>query len=117
VGSLWFSALFGATWTEELKRHNVILQKPSQSSLMGKMIATFIMNIIMSYAMALLVVMTNSTTLVSGLLLGLIVSIGFAAPTLASVFLWESRSLRLFFIDLGYPTLGIILSAMILSVW
>jgi hypothetical protein len=66
---------------------------------------------------ACLVAMVASTTINSGFLLGCILALGIAATTLASVFLWESKSLRLFLIDLGYPALGIIIASLLLSVW
>lgn len=77
-----------------------------------KMLLTFDANIITSYAMACLVVMTGSTTVLSGLILGIMGALGFAVTTLALVY----RSLRLFLIDSGYPVLGIIITAVLLSV-
>ncbi len=117
LGSLWFSALFGSIWAEELERHNVVIKQPTKNSLFMKMLLTFATNCIASFAMACLVAMTGSTTVISGIILGIIATVGFAATTLASVFNWESRSLKLFLIDIGYPALGIITAAIILSVW
>jgi hypothetical protein len=117
LGSLWFSTLFGSVWTQELKRHNVIIKEPTKNALIMKMLLTFGANIVASFAMACLVNMTGSTTLTSGLILGIIVALGFAATTLGLVFIWESKSLKLFLIDSGYPALGIIASALLLSLW
>jgi hypothetical protein len=117
LGSLWFSALFGSIWAQELKRHNVTIQQPTPRNVSIKMILTFAANVLASFAMAKLVILTGSNTLASGLTLGIITTLGFAVTTLASVFIWESRSLKLFLIDIGYPALGIIAAAIILSVW
>ena len=117
LGSVWFSGLFGSIWQEELAQHNVVIQQPTSGSLMIKMLLTFCTNILASIAMAALVVITNSVSIESGLLLGLITTLGFAVTTLASVFVWESRSLKLFLLDIGYPVVGIITSSVILSLW
>lgn len=117
IGSFWFSSLFGLTWAKELEKHNVIIKEPTSSELTIKMVITFISNILAALGLAYLVAVTNSNSLCSGLTLGLITSIAFAAGTLATVFTWESRSLKLFLIDIGYPVVGILTSAVILSLW
>ncbi|MBI2774448.1 DUF1761 domain-containing protein [Candidatus Dependentiae bacterium] len=117
IGSVWFSGLFGSIWVEELGKHGIKIKKPSSSEIMSKMILTFAANVIASLAMAWLVEVTGSSTLYSGFILGKIVAIGFAATAIGSVFIWESKSLKLFLIDAGYPAVGIIVSAIILSVW
>lgn len=117
LGSIWYSALFRSLWTEELKQHNVIIKQPTSQDLTFKMLLTLAANFLASLAMACLVHMTGSSTAASGITLGIIVALGFVATTLALVFIWESRSLRLFLIDSGYPILGVIISAVLLSLW
>lgn len=117
LGSLWFGAFFGTMWIAELGKHNVAIKKPSNAVLFTKMGLNLLKNIIISFAMAYLVLLTGSTTLVSGLLLGLLVACGFAAPAMADIFIWEDRSKKLFLIDAGYQIVGITLAAIILSVW
>lgn len=117
VGSVWFSGLFGSLWKEELIKHNVRITEPTSGQLAMKMLLTFVANILAAYAMACLVMITHSSSLQSGLVLGGIAAVGFAATTLASCFIWENRSLKLFLIDVGYPIFGIIVSAVILSLW
>ncbi len=117
LGSLWYSVLFRSSWLQELKRHNIVIKEPTKNSLLIKMLLTFGANLLASYAMACLVIMTGSTTVQSGLMLGIITALGFAATALGLVFIWESRSLRLFLIDSGYPALGIIITAALLSFW
>ena len=117
IGSLWYSVFFGSMWVDELKKHNVFIRPPTQQKLIKSMVLTFIINLITCFAMAYLINITNSTSAVSGLIIGSIVAGGFAATTLGSVFTWESRSFKLFLLDSGYPVLGIITAAVILSLW
>lgn len=117
IGSIWFSFLFGSIWQHELKKHHVVIKQPQKNELVLKMLLTFGANVLASICMAELVVMTGSTTALSGLMLGGLVALGFAVPALGSVFIWESRSLKLFLLDVGYPALGFIATAILLSVW
>lgn len=117
IGSIWFSALFKHLWVQELKHHHVTIKEPSRDILLQKMLLTFGANVLASLAMAHLVIITGSATLMSGFILGTLVALGFAVPTLGSVFVWESRSLTLYLIDVGYSIVGFIAIAMLLSVW
>jgi hypothetical protein len=117
IGSFWFSGLFGSLWIKELKHHHVVIKEPTTNVLATKMLLTFASNFIASFAMACLVAITGSATATTGLILGIIAAFGFAASSIGSVFIWESKSLTLFLIDAGYPMVGIIAAAIILSVW
>jgi hypothetical protein len=118
IGSVWFSPVgFSTLWVKELERHNVQIKQPSSQQLTIKMLLTFGANVLAVLAMACLVVLTGSFTVMTGLMLGKIVALGFACTAIGSVFIWESRSLKLFLIDAGYPAVGIIVAAVILSVW
>jgi hypothetical protein len=116
-GWLWFSALFGTTWVAELAKHNVFIQEPSTETMLTKMFFSLVTNIVISLAMAYLVIKTGSVTLQDGLCLGLVVALGFIATALGSVFLWENRSVKLYLIDLGYAALNSIIAGIILSLW
>jgi len=117
VGSIWFSFLFSGQWTRELKRHNVSIKQPANNEMYIKMLLTFAANYLACLCMAYLVEMTGSSTTQSGLILGSIAALGFAFTAIGSVFIWENRSLKLFLIDVGYPVVGIIAAAVMLSVW
>jgi hypothetical protein len=117
IGSFWFSGLFGSTWCEALEEHGIKIKKPTPNEIMQKMLLTFVANVIASIAMACLIIATGSSTAYSGFMLGTTAALGFAATAIAGVFIWESKSLKLFLIDAGYPVIGIIVSAIILSAW
>lgn len=117
IGALWFSVLFGKIWAKEVQRHGVVIKQPSSGDMLIKLLLTIIANTIACFAIAKLVIMTGSTTFFSGLVLGIIAAVGFSATTLASVSVWENRSLKLFLLDIGYPACGIIAAAIILSLW
>jgi len=117
LGAAWFSALFGSIWAEELSKHNIVITQPTSTQLMTKMGLNFLKNGIIALAMAYAVAITGSVTASSGLILGAIIAFGFAVPAMADIFIWESRSIKLFLIDTGYQIVGFIMTAVILSVW
>lgn len=118
LGALWFSVLFNTSWVAELKNHNVVINdEPAREKMMSLMGLTLLNHVVVVLAMAYLVYWTNSQTVESGLRLGLVTAVGFTATAVAGVFLWENRSVKLFLIDVGYQMIGVILSAVILSVW
>lgn len=117
LGAIWFSVLFSKSWVAELKHHNVLLKAPSHNKLMMSMGLTLLQNSVVAFAMACLVSMTGSSLFESGLTLGLVVACGFSASAIGGVFIWEDRSLKLFLIDSGYQVVGVVASAIILSLW
>lgn len=117
LGSLWFSKLFGNLWVKELEKHNIIIKEPTPASLRLKMGLTFLGNIIASLGMAMLVHATASTTLCSGLELGILVALCFVMTGIGISYVWIDKSPKLFLIDAGYPALGVIIVAIILSLW
>jgi len=118
LGALWFAPfLFGEIWRKELKKHNVIIEEPKSSDMMLKMGLTFLGNIITVLAIAYFVFIVDATTLIDGFSLGFLIAVGFTMTSVGIVYTWQSRSIKLFLIDVGYPAVGIVATAMLLSVW
>ncbi len=104
-------------WLHELSLHNVTIKQPSKNKMLTNLLVTFLNNSIIVFALACLVQFCDSTTVLSGLMLGLLVAGCFSATAIGGVFLWEGRSIKLFLIDIGYQIAGIVTSAIILSLW
>ena len=117
LGSLWFSRLFGKTWVKEIERLGIKHKKPTKNKMIKKSIATLILNLVTSLGVALVVIAAVPTCVVSAICLGLILGICFVAATMGMGKIWEGRSTKLTLIDIGYPMVGIILSALILTYW
>ena len=117
LGSLWFAALFGKMWSREVEKIGIRINEPTKGQIMQKMIQTFVGNVMVAIAVAYVVFVAGSVTWQNGLKLGLICGIGFAVAVMLIAFTWESRSFKLVAIDAGYPLVGIIIAAIILSVW
>lgn len=128
LGAFWYCPLLGTMRNsffmlpgtvrcKELQKMNIVINDLTNSQALYKIIITFCATFFASLAMACLVNMVNSTTIYSGFFLGSLIAIGFATVTLAISYTWENRSFKLFMIDSLCPIIGIITSAIILSMW
>lgn len=117
LGSIWFSLLMGKTWSAELVKHGIKVKKPNKNEMITKFVATFIFNLIVAFGVSIIVHVMGTHTFMSAIGLGIILGVCFSAATMGMAYLWESRSLTLAFIDIGYPVIGIIACSIIMSLW
>jgi len=113
IGGLWYSpVLFGDIWAKELKLSSEELKKANMPLIFG---TTFVLNIIA--AMVLDIFIGQQSTLLSGLMYGLIVAVAWVSTSLGINYLFSRKSLKLFFIDAGYFLVFFPIMGAILGVW
>ncbi|MBS1514019.1 MAG: DUF1761 domain-containing protein [Bacteroidetes bacterium] len=117
LGAIWFSLIFGKTWSSELEKHGVKISDPGKGGMAGKFISTFIFEIFIAFACATLVWVMGIENLGQALKLGLGLGVFFAALPMMIAYSWESRPLKLVLIDIGYPVTGVTLCVIILTFW
>ena len=106
IGWLWYSPLlFGRVWKEAVGLRDEELPNPGPA-LAGSAAAGFIM----SYMLGYFVMATHSVTWFTGMILGVIIWLGFVFTSQILGVLFASRPWKLFLIDVGY--LGVALAAM-----
>jgi hypothetical protein len=81
------------------------------------MIGNFVANLVAATIMARLCQRIPVVDLMHGLRLGLGVGVGFSATAITISYLWESKPLKVWMIDVSYYVLGGIILGAILSVW
>ena len=73
--------------------------------------------LIFTFVLALLIQGMDANGAVNGLLLGLLVAVGFIATAFATTYSFEGRSLRLFLINIGYPLISYAVIGILLAAW
>jgi len=109
LGMLWYGPLFGKKW---MMLAGVKMDKKKG---MGMSVAKGLVNTFVgAYVLALVLVMSNPTSLKSGLILGGILWLGFSATTEASDSIWGGRPWALFLINGLFCLVGTMISVAIL---
>jgi hypothetical protein len=77
----------------------------------------FLAHLICVFSLAVIIKLANATTVVEGILLGLLVSIGFVGAMLGGELVWEKIPFKLFLIRLGDQILTLALAGAVLAIW
>ena len=116
LGAIWYSPpLFGNAWMRSAGIQISQEQRPGVATYVIPLIAYFIATI----AAAMLARATGSTTFGEGIVLGLVLAIGFAVPLfwMESTFGNRPRPATWFAITAMYSVLGILIATVIVTVW
>ena len=73
--------------------------------------------LIFTFVLALLLQGMDADGVIHGLLLGLLVAVGFIATSYATTYSFEGRSPCLFLINIGYPLISYAVIGILLTVW
>ncbi len=117
LGSVWFSVLFKKPWQNGMAKLGIKTHKPNPSEMQKKFVASFLLNIVQVWGIAVLVSSLEIMTVHPAICLGLLVGVCFAGASMACKSLWGNHGLKLTLIDVGYPIVGFIISAIILALW
>jgi hypothetical protein len=117
LGSVWFSGLFKNSWVSEKNKLGLKMTKPSSSEMKKKLVASFLLNIVQVWGMAVIIAGFQVMTVQPAICMGLLVGVCFAGASMACKGLWENHSFKLMCIDAGYPIVGFTISAVILALW
>ena len=114
VGSLWYRPLFGKRWMKEMG----YTQKDIQSGPMWPSYLVAILNsLCMAFVLANVVAWAGATGIGAGLLLGLVVWVGFTGFTFAANHAFEGRTIQHWAINSGTYLVSLMLMGAILAVW
>jgi hypothetical protein len=117
LGFVWYSLLFGGIWGAEQQRHQREVCAPGKGEFAGKLVATFVSNLVASAAIAYLLRRTGTVDLQHALKLGAGLAVGFSITTLTVVHVWEGKSTKVWMIDAGFHLIGCLIAAAILVSW
>ncbi len=118
LGGLWYSpALFEGSWMNA-NGYTVEQVKDIQSRLgLAGFAATFAAYLVMSLALAMLLRITGTDNVRSGVTIAALVWLGFVAALSLTVNLFSTRSLAAWMIDAGYHLIALIVGGIVLTLW
>lgn len=114
IGALWYGPLLGKRWMKELG----LTMEDVESGQMWRPYAIAILNsFLMAFVLAHVIAWAGVTGIAGGLLLGLVMWVGFTGFTFAANHAFEQRSLQLWIINSGTYLVGLLVMGAILAVW
>lgn len=115
LGGLWYGPIFGTAWQQQLGLSDEQIASGNTALIFG---GSFVLSLVISIGLAgLISAVIPAPALVSGLLLGLEISIVFVAASFGINYLFARHSLALFGIDAGYMILMFTTMGAILGAW
>ncbi|MDX1405162.1 MAG: DUF1761 domain-containing protein [Woeseiaceae bacterium] len=113
VGAVWYSkTLFGSAWLEEVGLTEQAVNDANMPMTFG---GTFVLQFLAVTALAVL--LGSDSNWLDGLQAGLLVGVFWVATAYGTTYLFEQRSMRLFFINAGYNVVLFAIVGMIIGFW
>ena len=113
LGAVWYTALFGKAWQAETG----ITDEEAQQNVARTHGLAFVMMVVMSYALNFIINYHDPAeqTFVHGGFHGIMAGVFYAVPVVAINYLYQRKSLKLFFIDALYMVLLLGLSGAVMA--
>ncbi len=116
LGTLWYSPrLFGKQWLAALGVEEE--DPPAELSPARTYGTRFVTTLVAAYIMARILVISGTTTLVSGFEMGFLIWLGFVATFTLDAVLFEKRSFKLYLINGSYYLVNLMLMGAVLGLW
>lgn len=110
IGLIWFMPkFFGNLWVELTGKE----MKPARQWIPAGLIG----HLVMAFVLAIIVNLANATNVVSGMVVGVLVCLGFMATLEIGELIWEKIPFKLFMIRVGNQLVGLGIAGSILAVW
>ncbi|MEO8765485.1 MAG: DUF1761 domain-containing protein [Ginsengibacter sp.] len=115
LGAIWYTVLFGKQW----RSYNAgLLNDPDmKKGAAGTMIISLILMLVCALGLALIITRVNISGWISGLKLGLVTGVCFAATAIHISYVYEKRPLGLHLINGLYNIAGNLIAAVIICCW
>ena len=115
LGALWYSVLFGKPWMA-LNNLTAEMIKEQGGAIKGYIVAV-IASVIIAFAIAIVAEAAGVANAAEGALLGAIMSVGLVATAFGTSYMFESKALKHYLINAGYPVLSAILIGTLIGGW
>jgi hypothetical protein len=115
LGSIWYSPLvFGKHWQRAADLTDSDLEF-SRTALLRSLVVGFLSNIVVMYVIASFLRLTEITDFSRGELA--VALVGLLGASIASMVVWEKKSLMYFLIHMGYAVLVVLVGITVIALW
>ena len=117
IGALWYSpVLFAKPWMAEVGITKEEFSEKQKTAYKGYAVS-IVASIIIVLTLAVVVQLAGATAALDGLVLGLFAGIGLVATTQAANYSFESKTVRHYLINVGYPVVAFAVIGILLALW
>lgn len=106
LGGIWYGPVFGSRWVAAMGFENASDLHDGKTPTMGYLMTTF-GSLIAVISLGILLELVEASTWVDGLLVGLLVGIGFITTTGLQAVPFEDRPWSVYLLNIGYNILGL----------
>ncbi len=118
LGFLWYGYIFGKPWARMMGYTKEKMEEMKKKGGMGKSyLLMFIGTLLMNYIFSYFIGYAQAATITAGLLLGVMVWLGFFVTTMIGSVLWEGKPVALYILNVGYHLVNLLISGAILAGW
>jgi hypothetical protein len=112
IGGLWYSVIFGKAWMVENGFDDEKLKNSNMAMIFG---GSFFLSLIISFILALF--LGPERDAIFGATAGFMAGLFWVATAMGITYLFERKSLKLFFINAGYHVITFTVMGIILGIW
>ncbi|HLC19972.1 MAG TPA: DUF1761 domain-containing protein [Candidatus Nanoarchaeia archaeon] len=117
LGAFWYSPIgFGTIWMTGMGYTNKDMDKAKNRGMLKLYIAAFIGSILTSFVLARVILLINARSVGGGAATALLLWLGFAVPLLLSSVLWEQKPLKIYFINIAYQLVSMVVMGGVIGV-
>ena len=114
LGAVWYGVLFSKPW---MALEKMTLEQAQSMNPVLPYVITFVLNLLIAYALAQICIWRNANTAGRGASVGVLLWIGFIGPITYTTYMYEMRPKELFAINQFYPLAGLVLMGAIIGAW
>ena len=120
LGMLWYGPVFGKMWKSLMGFTDESMKAMSMTpmkAMVGGVITAFLMSFVLTHDLVFASAYYGMGGVRAGMAGGFWNWLGFIVPVCAGAVLWEGKTWKLFFLNIGYWLVALMGMGVILSVW
>ena len=117
IGFIWYGPLFGKSWVKAVGLTPKQMKAGKKKGMAKGFIGMIIVSLVLAYVLSVFIDYAQAVTVGAGLLVGLLVWLGFMATIQIGVVLWEQKPPNLFIINTGFSLVELLVMSAIITAW